>query len=446
MTDTAEVLAPEYRVLSARLGTLRAAFAKFARRAARLGLPAPSFEVVPGTARVEKLTHVVRDDWGNASMAYAHAERVTVRVHGAAPVLSGWRLAAIVAAEESAVIVTVLPGFEGQDFTAHRENPSRCEHCNTPRRRKDTFVVVRDDGIRKQVGRSCLQDFVGDARSAEQLAAMAGYLADVGCELGSAGEWEEGLVGKADVVRTRTVLAWTILVADKVGYVSRNKADERGVESTADKVQGKLSDGKPPELTGAVEAEIDAILAFIGSDELDVSDPDFKANLQDLAAQDWVSRKRVGLVTAMFAVHRRHLSEIDARRTAATSRYVGEVGVRAHFALELTGKHTFEGQYGFTTIHRFADALGNRVTWFGSSVLAHVDGSYVAVGEKVFVKATVKSHETDERAHGAQTTYLSRTALISEAEYIKATTPKAPKAPPRVSRAKKTTSTAAAVD
>jgi superfamily I DNA/RNA helicase len=43
------------------------------------------------------------------------------------------------------------------------ETPENCEHCNVHRRRNDTFILrCVKDGIYKQVGSSCLHEFLGD--------------------------------------------------------------------------------------------------------------------------------------------------------------------------------------------------------------------------------------------------------------------------------------------
>ena len=45
--------------------------------------------------------------------------------------------------------------------TYYRDCDCNCEHCNTYRNRKNTFVLLDAKGNYKQVGKSCLNDFIG---------------------------------------------------------------------------------------------------------------------------------------------------------------------------------------------------------------------------------------------------------------------------------------------
>jgi hypothetical protein len=47
------------------------------------------------------------------------------------------------------------------DASLWREAPARCEHCNTSRRRSNTYLVRHDNGEIKQVGQQCLKEYTG---------------------------------------------------------------------------------------------------------------------------------------------------------------------------------------------------------------------------------------------------------------------------------------------
>ena len=51
-----------------------------------------------------------------------------------------------------------VPGVE---LDGWRPEVSECDHCGTTRRRSATYLVEHEDGSRKQVGSSCMADFLG---------------------------------------------------------------------------------------------------------------------------------------------------------------------------------------------------------------------------------------------------------------------------------------------
>jgi hypothetical protein len=122
------------------------AITKLAKKAAKRGLPVPMIEEVSRETRNDESVWVI------------------ARLLGAAPTLNGWRC-----------LATIVPWLDGDkvqhatvctasgvdylpEWSAH---PERCEHCNTNRRRAMTFVLGHEDGRTTQVGRSCLNDYIG---------------------------------------------------------------------------------------------------------------------------------------------------------------------------------------------------------------------------------------------------------------------------------------------
>ena len=86
---------------------------------------------------------------------------VHVVVVGEAPVLAGWRLAAIVEHHPSGAVVRAGDRF-GARLDAGAVAVARCDHCRLARRRTTTYVVRHvASGERRQVGSGCLRDFSG---------------------------------------------------------------------------------------------------------------------------------------------------------------------------------------------------------------------------------------------------------------------------------------------
>lgn len=125
-----------------------AAVAKLAKKAANRGLPIPTIEEV---SRETRTTDAGDQEW------------VTVRLLGAAPVCNGWSCVAV-----------MVPRQEGGEWTADvctasgvdtdpawLVAPQRCDHCNTNRRRAFVFVITHEDSTTKQVGKTCLNEYIG---------------------------------------------------------------------------------------------------------------------------------------------------------------------------------------------------------------------------------------------------------------------------------------------
>ena len=117
-----------------------------AKKAAKRGLPVPS---------IEEVSRETREDG---------SEWLVARMLGAAPVLNGWRCLATVvpwtdASSTETGIVCTASGVD--ELPEWREHPSRCQHCNTNRKRSLTFIVAHEDGRVVQVGRTCLNEYIG---------------------------------------------------------------------------------------------------------------------------------------------------------------------------------------------------------------------------------------------------------------------------------------------
>ena len=69
----------------------------------------------------------------------------------------GWEFVATVDNLEKGVIVRTVPGV---DLDGYRPEEKRCDHCGIKRDRNDTYLVRFEDGTIKQVGSSCLKDFL----------------------------------------------------------------------------------------------------------------------------------------------------------------------------------------------------------------------------------------------------------------------------------------------
>ena len=105
-----------------------------------------------------------------------------VVLHGAAPVLAGWALEAIVEHHGERGTVRAV-GELGEHLDPEAFQSAWCEHCGVRRRRSTTFVVVHvESGELRQVGSDCVRDFLG-GHDPERACRQAEYLALARAEL-----------------------------------------------------------------------------------------------------------------------------------------------------------------------------------------------------------------------------------------------------------------------
>ncbi|GEL48765.1 hypothetical protein CHO01_38810 [Cellulomonas hominis] len=145
---------------------------------------------------------------------------------------NGWEFAAAVDHLETGPIVRSRPGVE---LNGWRPEVSECDHCGTTRRRSATYLVRHADGTTKQVGSSCMADFLG-VKPAGLWALGFDPLED------DEDGWLAGGGGHTDdATPTLEVLATALAVTDGGReYLSRDAAMWQGRPATGDAVRTQL--------------------------------------------------------------------------------------------------------------------------------------------------------------------------------------------------------------
>lgn len=401
-----------------RLEMLRAKVKGFQRRAAKLGVN-PVDMVETGNTRMRRLvlTPEARGMGASfpASMTAAPLEaklpkgskdagiikQVEVTISGDLPQLAGWRFVATLEHAKAGNIVKAAPGggqIPGRYLTAK----SVCEHCGTSRNRNKTVVCKHEDGRFVQVGSNCLKDFLGHG-DAEYLAQLAAWRSEF-WELAGEGlddELAEFASGGGRVRPYIEVARFMPHVARSVrerGWVSRDKADERGIMSTAEDAMYTYSPPKgiDPENADKLPAPSDADRekaeaavewAKAMTDE-QIAGNSFLHNMRVVANEEAVELKNAGMTAALIIAYDKAMDNIKASAQKVPSEWRGTEGKRETFkGLKLEAVIPLDGVYGVTYIHKFRDQGGAVFVWRSSGV------SWEDEKGKTFdVTATVKKH------------------------------------------------------
>lgn len=345
----------------------------------------------------------------------AEGERVVyeaLTVQGEPPKLAGWVLAATLEHETNKdgepVNLLRCHGEETLPAKYRTATPDNCDHCHTNRRRNNTYVIRNEaTGEWAQVGRTCLKDFLGLHADPGAVARWATLLLTLEASLLSEYDEDEGGYGYSERgYDLEKFLAYTVESIRAEGWASRTYARDHGTLATADMVWYFLTarDEKTrnayriPEPTEASYQQAKDAIDWVMAQ--DASDNDYYHNLQVIVDIGTVTHRTAGYAASIVASATR-AKEREVRRAvlvAESNNHVGTVGKRQDMTLTLLGTNTFDGYYGVTTLHRFADRDGNLVVWWASNAwvvpedtAGHEDCKMV-VGATYRVKATIKDH------------------------------------------------------
>lgn len=331
-----------------------------------------------------------------------------VTIQGETPRVNGWEFVGTLQHVGSGVLFRTVPG-DTIPRGYQDASPDNCDHCGKHRRRVDTYVV-RDEttGETKQVGKTCLGDFLGH-HNPHGAAKLATYLAELGQSIKEM-DWEaEG--GGELAVDPLECLSFAAALIQRDGWVSRGTARDEGGEATADDAWHHCffctAPGcRPHHVTPDGAHKEAAAKALAWARELDTEDSDYLYNCRVVAGQlAWTARE-VGIGVSILVAHRRAITQAleQARRAeqAANSSHVGQVGKRDVFSVTLEFQTSWDGHYGTTWLYRFADAKGNVLVWRSSR------NKELDLGQAVTLKGTVKAHDEYK---GVAQTVLTRCAV-----------------------------------
>lgn len=382
---------------AAELTATRIKLAKITARAARKGFA--------GTIDLQALP---------ATRTYAPAPgALSVTVHGFDVTITGeppkfadWRLLAAIDKVGDGAVIRYLPGVK-QDIPNNAVRPGECDHCHTRRPRTSVLLVEHEEtGERRQVGSSCLKDFLG--WSTYPVFFTADELRD---EL--APTRSSSPAGDLDL---ESVLTYSWAVIATHGWTPARAAAD-GRTATRDLVSTIIHGGRgSDELLESIEPHLDEghRMAPVIIDTLTkaFTEPTgYEANLAAIMKAGQVEPRHIGLAVSAVSAYLR----ITEPQTAAESRagrdvvgYAGEVGEK----VTLTGtiKQVFHVD-GFTWHSPSRRML---IVDCGTSVAKMITGASWAYdvehGNHITLTGTIRKHE---EWHGTPQTVIVRPKLIT---------------------------------
>lgn len=352
------------------------------------------------------------------------ARYVVVEADGLA-VVNGWEFVASVEhTEKGNIFSSALHDVEIPK--RYRNSAPFCEHCNSARRRKNTFIVRNTETNEfKQVGKSCLCDFT-HGMSAE----FASWLASMREIFEEAQSAPVEYARDFDYFNTSDVLAYCAETVRCYGFTkTRDEFGEYVPNSTRDRATDfllavtrgdRMSDKKREKLREEMKrvnfnaeseetrATVRDALQWLNEQK---EESDYMHNLKTVCALDCVKWHHFGLIASLFPVYRRAMerAEEQARRdkereAERCSEWQGEQGERITVNVKsceivTSWENCFNGYSCTATfLYKFADADGNIFLWKTQKYIDEDDKIARLVG-------TVKAHD---EFRGVKQTHLTR--------------------------------------
>ena len=396
-----------YEIPECNFDLLRAKIEKLNKKAKKLNCEPITINVV-GT--IDKKIANAND----LSLNYERIRYKKITITGVAPIINNWELVASCEKKENGTLIKVIPG---KNYPEHYRTKLICEHCNSDRYRKHTFIIhniITEEY--KMVGKSCLKDFLGHVDPnyyAEVLQWLSEPELSEYDHLGGRGEY------RVDIVFYLNYVAACIR---EKGWVSRTKAQEAGYHATAD-----LAITAIHALTKPVKDKYGNIIEFPNPNEQDIKLAknalnwakslsgnlnDYLYNINLLAHEESIKHSDMGFVASIVSSYIRHVEkqiEQERKQTAqkenAISGYVGEIKKRQDFEVTYLNSFSFENDFGTMFIHKFIDNDNNIFIWKTNNSLY----DDVEQNNKIKLKGTIKDHVEYK---GEKQTHITRCKVI----------------------------------
>lgn len=294
------------------------------------------------------------------------------RITGEAPKYNGWsflaRVDTIAGTEE--FTTAAAPGVDHIDRDLVR--PGHCDHCSHNRYRKNTYLVVNADGEVKNVGSTCIKDFLGWQGN-------FAFIAEDDVERDCFGA---GYGGGEITWTVDTVLAAAYAAIRAYGFTS-TQSEGRSTASVVRLVIGATRPTKREEeelhrlrdYADEAAAKAATVRDWILSEDFN-GNSGYVDNLKATVRAGEAGWAQLGLLASAPQAYIRHLEtagEREAReaqwaaeklaksQAAAASTYLGNKGDKVEVKGTITAIRYIEGTYGTTVLYTILTAEKNLV-------------------------------------------------------------------------------------
>lgn len=281
----------------------------------------------------------------------------------------------------------------------YRDAEPYCEHCNTKRARKDTYVVFNEEtGEFKQLGKSCLKEYT-NGLSLNMVAMVLQWLKEVEEYCSYSGTSHKVYFEVKEVskyfVETMRKLGWANSSAEESSTKNMalsfydldrgcrwlNKEEKERFSNLKNKIEFN-ADNTEDEY---IEAALDWAKAWDGHEY-----NDYRDNLKVIANMGYCEYKHLGYLASLFMAYdrdmEREVKRMERNKSRAQSEFIGEVKDKVSCSVkEFKCLTSWETQWGVTFLYEFITKEGNILIW--------KTGKWIDdEAEITVIKGTVKAH------------------------------------------------------
>lgn len=390
---------------------------KIANKIGNGGFAVTTIETQPAMDRAEAAR--VTSNWyftgyGEGQSAPYTGPRYTVTVTGRLPqVEGGWQvLAAVDHQYGDDGFRNIVRGYEDGIVAEWLTAEPNCDHCGADRNRRYTVIVRDADGNVRQVGKSCLRDFVGhqDIDTLMNLATCWGdFISD------SADPDEDRATRTENFLPAGAVVVAALAATKAFGY---QKADS----DSPTRVTVEMLLGRRDRYSEAVFAAAEAAIEDLGGREAVLADAtaaiewiatqdgtsDYMINMVTIFAASQIDRKRLGFAVSLASVWNREQQRVIERKVRADAEAARKADAteapegRTEVEGVIVATKTYENDFGVTEkMTVLADAGFKVFVTIPSQIGSwecNEDGSYTAPagrGDRVRFTATFERSNDD---------------------------------------------------
>ena len=374
-----------YKIPAINMFRLEQEIAKLNRRADKLGVEHIKINIV-GTSK-----EIHKSDFG---FEFDYLINHCV-VEGEIITLKGWKLVAVLEQQSNKeMLVRELPG-KICPVVYRNANTAQCDHCGLKRRRSKLYILQNGDDY-KQVGKSCLSDFLNQ-KDLDSLFFKAEQLLSIGSIAQEAQEENWGSSSDLCVPLEKFVIVCAMLIRC-FGWVSKSTSYENnGSGSTCSlawELCTKINKSTYEELLknkNAVFKQEDFELAkkainWAVNIDASVSD-NYLFGLGVCCRQQAVRISSSGFVASVIKAYEKNNQGTD-EKSSKQLKHVGNIGDRIQLNnLKIDHMTNIDGQYPKTLV-KFLDEEGNILTWFASGF-----PDWLEVNKIINATVTISKHD-----------------------------------------------------
>lgn len=309
-------------------------------------------------------------------------------------IIEGWKFVGVIEFTDNGNIIRLADSsFEGKVPEKYRHTPMICEHCNTIRNRKDTYLIFNEKtGEFKQVGRNCLMEYT-NGLDAERCAAIMSCLDkcinlgdrefgfDEFCSYRSSGLGEDSF----------TVEKYAITLVKEEGYNG---------SATVGTLTNFLfpTNANAKKIEPASKEEVEEISKWART--LVNSNNDYLRNASLTWLKECTEYRDYGLICSFVAAYYREAAKIELQKAKVASKsneHIGKIGERITICVKSARVlFTKYSDYGDSYFIEIIDENGHTIVWSTCN-------NEIEAGDKI--TATVKDHQ---EFRGVKQTVITR--------------------------------------